>query len=171
MTNFTNVTYLTGFTGDDSYLLVTAKEAIIVSDPRYTTQLEEECDDVKHHIRPPGKSMLDGVAGVVRAAKVSKLAVEADSMSVGLFRQLEAKLNKVALHEASGLVEELRMVKDKEVGVVVAIAQHPKADRRLLLALAADPRSLEIRESAKIRLQPLLRSEIREDILERWEEP
>ena len=41
--NFTNVTYLTGFTGDDSYLLVTANGETLISDERYTTQLEEEC--------------------------------------------------------------------------------------------------------------------------------
>ena len=95
VTNFTNVTYLTGFTGDDSYLLVSGKETILVSDPRYTTQLEEECPDITVTIRPPGKSMLDGVAEAVRAAKVSRLAVEADAMSVGLHAQLEAKLPKV----------------------------------------------------------------------------
>ena len=35
VTNFVNVTYLTGFTGDDSYLLVTDKHDILMSDPRY----------------------------------------------------------------------------------------------------------------------------------------
>ena len=55
VTNFTNVTYLTGFTGDDSYLLVTPKQQIVISDPRYTTQFEEECPGVEAHIRPPGK--------------------------------------------------------------------------------------------------------------------
>ena len=42
VTNFTNVTYLTGFTGDDSYLLLSRDRAVLVSDPRYTTQLERE---------------------------------------------------------------------------------------------------------------------------------
>lgn len=77
----------------------------------------------------------------------------------------------VAQHRNASLDMLEKMVKDKDIGVVVAIAQHHRADRHLLLALAADPRSLEIRESAKVRLKPLLRSEIREDILERWEEP
>ena len=33
VTNFTNVTYLTGFSGDDSYLLLLGSEELIVSDP------------------------------------------------------------------------------------------------------------------------------------------
>ncbi len=114
VTNFTNVTYLTGFTGDDSYLLVGPKETILVSDPRYTTQLEEECPDITVSIRPPGKNMLDGVAEAARAAKVANLAVEADAMTVGLHGQLEAKLAKIKLVPASGLVEQLRVIKDKQ---------------------------------------------------------
>jgi Xaa-Pro aminopeptidase len=114
VTSFTNVTYLTGFTGDDSYLLVAGKNAILISDPRYTTQLEEECPDVTVHIRPPGKSMLDGIAEAVRGPKVSSLAIEADSMSVALHAQLEAKLAKTKLVAAAGLVEQLRAIKDKQ---------------------------------------------------------
>jgi Xaa-Pro aminopeptidase len=114
VTNFTNVTYLTGFTGDDSYLVVGVKETILVSDPRYTTQLEEECPDITINIRPPGKSMLDGVAEAARAAKVANLAIEADSMSVGLHAQLGTKLAKIKLVPAAGLVEQLRVIKDKQ---------------------------------------------------------
>ena len=43
VTNEINVTYLTGFTGDSSYLLVTRDAATILTDSRYNTQLEEEC--------------------------------------------------------------------------------------------------------------------------------
>lgn len=114
VTSFTNVTYLTGFTGDDSYLLVGPKDTILISDPRYTTQLEEECPDVTHHIRPPGESMLDGVSKAVTSAKVAKLAVEADSMSVALYGQISGKLSRASLMQAAGLVEELRVVKDKQ---------------------------------------------------------
>ena len=113
VTNFTNVTYLTGFTGDDSYLLVAAKDTILVSDPRYTTQIEEECPDITASIRPPGKNMLDGVAEVVRTTKAANLSVEADSMTVALFGQLQAKLPKNKLVPAAGLVEQLRVIKDK----------------------------------------------------------
>ena len=41
VTNFTNVTYLTGFTGDDSYLLITPTDEVMVSDSRYSQQLQE----------------------------------------------------------------------------------------------------------------------------------
>ena len=51
VTNFTNVTYLTGFTGDDSCLLVSRDAAVIISDSRYTTQIAEECPGLDVVIR------------------------------------------------------------------------------------------------------------------------
>ena len=52
--------------------------------------------------------------------------------------------------------------------VLLAIASHPRADRSLLTYLAYDARSGSVRLEAQGRLKPLLRNEIREDILERW---
>lgn len=114
VTNFTNVTYLTGFTGDDSYVLLTAKQAIILSDPRYTTQLEEECPGVELEIRVHGAPMLDAVKKTVGKTKVGRLGVEAGSMTVGLYEQLSAALPKVGTRSTTGLVEQLRQIKDKE---------------------------------------------------------
>jgi Xaa-Pro aminopeptidase len=135
VTNFTNVTYLTGFTGDDSYLLVGAKETILISDPRYTTQLEEECPDIAIDIRPPGKGMLDSVAEAVRTTKVTKLAIEADAMGVGLFGQLEAKLAKTKLVPAAALVEQLRVIKDKhEIDEICLAARYAEKGFAILRA-------------------------------------
>ena len=66
VTSFTNVTYLTGFTGDDSYLLVRREGEVLLSDPRYTTQLGEQCPGVELFIRRPGVSMLQAVVKVLR---------------------------------------------------------------------------------------------------------
>ncbi|MEM7314926.1 MAG: aminopeptidase P family N-terminal domain-containing protein, partial [Planctomycetota bacterium] len=46
VSNRSNVTYLTGFTGEASYLLVTAKKDLLVSDSRFTIQLQDECADL-----------------------------------------------------------------------------------------------------------------------------
>jgi Xaa-Pro aminopeptidase len=113
VTSFTNVTYLTGFTGDDSFLLLTQHGEWILSDPRYTTQLEEECAGVELVIRKPGSPILASVVETVEAAKVRALAVESASMTVGVFQILNEKLPGVELVPASGLVEQLREIKDK----------------------------------------------------------
>jgi Xaa-Pro aminopeptidase len=113
VTNFTNVTYLTGFSGDDSYLLLPHRgEPILISDPRYATQLEEECSGLELVIRRPGTSMVKAVKRVVEKAKVRKLAIEAGSMSVALFEQLKSELKGVDIVATNGLVEQLRQIKD-----------------------------------------------------------
>ena len=113
ITDFTNVTYLTDFTGDDSFLLLTPKSTVLLSDPRYTTQLEEECPGLDLEIRPPGVGMLDTIAKVVQQAKVRKLAVESGSVTVGLYELIRGRMPKVELVPTSGLVEQLRLIKDR----------------------------------------------------------
>lgn len=113
VTNFTNVTYLTGFTGDDSYLLLRADGEVVLSDPRYTTQLGEECPGLDLHIRRPGTDMIQAVAKVLRSARIGRLGIEADSMSVALREKIAAERPKMEIVSTSGLVETLRQVKDK----------------------------------------------------------
>lgn len=114
VTNFTNVTYLTGFTGDSSYLLLMRKGETLLTDRRYTTQLEEECPDLELEVRGPKLSMPKLLARVLGRAKLSSLAIENGSMTVGLYRQLESTLPGVELVGTDGLVEELRAVKDRQ---------------------------------------------------------
>src|SRR5262245_43948821 len=51
ITNPVNVTYLTGFSGESSYLLFGRDRTVLVSDSRFTEQLAEECPSLDVHIR------------------------------------------------------------------------------------------------------------------------
>ena len=113
VTNFKNVTYLTGFRGDDSYLFVTAGDETLITDMRYTTQLDEECPGLKLAVRTPSEKMLPFTESVVSRTKVVRLGIEADSATVALERALTKALPNVKLVAAEGLVEQLRIVKDK----------------------------------------------------------
>ncbi len=114
VTDFRNVTYLTGFTGDDSYLLVRNDGQTLLSDGRYTTQLSEECPDLDVDIRGPSVKMLDATSRLVRRSGLAKLAVEADSMTVGFRDKLSQKLPKLEFVSTTGLVAELRLRKDRD---------------------------------------------------------
>ena len=114
VTDFTNVTYLTGFTGDDSYLLVRRDGETVLSDPRYITQLGEECPGVDLNIRPPGVRCFRRLFGSPVRREIGRLGIEGDSMTVGLRDQIAEKLPKVEIVATSGLVEKLRLVKDKD---------------------------------------------------------
>ncbi|MBM4093579.1 MAG: aminopeptidase P family protein, partial [Planctomycetes bacterium] len=113
VTNFTNVTYLTGFTGDDSYLLVGDAVEVLMSDPRYTQQLGEECPDLDLAIRKPSTTNVTTVERVVKKAGIRTLAVESGSMTLQLHAEIAAKLPATTLHPTNGLVERLREIKDK----------------------------------------------------------
>jgi Xaa-Pro aminopeptidase len=81
---------------------------------RYTTQLAEECPGLKLRIREPGERMLPLVAEVVTRSKVKRVGIEAHSATVGLARSLAEALPKVELSPTDGLVERLRIVKDRD---------------------------------------------------------
>lgn len=108
-----NVTYLTGFTGDSSYLLVTPKSATLLSDTRYTTQISEECPGLDVYIRDATSTKLGAVARFAKKSKLSQMAVEADSMSKSFYDQLESEVSFCELVSTNGWVEKLRSVKDK----------------------------------------------------------
>ena len=73
---------ITGFTGDDSFLLVRHDGDLLISDMRYTTQLEEECPALDLHIRVPGTKMHEVTAEVIGKAKIRRLGIEAESLTV-----------------------------------------------------------------------------------------
>jgi Xaa-Pro aminopeptidase len=114
VTNFKNVTYLTGFTGDDSYLLVTLNGEKLITDPRYTTQLEEECPGLGLEVRPPGVTMLKGTANAIGDGKLERLGIEGNSATVSLQQSIAKALPKTQLVVTENLVERLRIVKDKD---------------------------------------------------------
>jgi len=75
----------------------------------------------------------------------------------------------VASHPNTPLGTLVLLAGDPDVNVVMAVAEHPSAGRQLLTRLAFDDRDGGIRMAAQRRLEPLLRREIREDILERYD--
>ena len=114
VTNFTNVSYLTGFAGGDSYLLVTRDSEILLSDSRFTTELQEDCPGLDLEIRKTGISMLEATSKLVKKHGLSDLAVEGDAIPVSLYQALHEALKSTELHVTSGIIEALREIKDRD---------------------------------------------------------
>lgn len=114
VTTPSNVTYLTGFTGEDSYLLLSKRNALVLSDPRFTTQLEDECPGLELSIRKPGTGILEQTAQAVTALRAKQLGIEAASLSVAAWNELSRQLTKTTLAPTQGLVEQLREIKDRD---------------------------------------------------------
>jgi Xaa-Pro aminopeptidase len=109
-----NVTYLTGFTGDSSYLLLTANSELLISDGRYDTQIAGECPGLNMNIRRAGVLIHEQTIKILRAAKIARLAIEADTMTVATRDLLAAGVPKMEIGHSSGMVEFLRQCKDKD---------------------------------------------------------
>ncbi|MEM9589595.1 MAG: aminopeptidase P family N-terminal domain-containing protein, partial [Planctomycetota bacterium] len=66
VTDEINVKYLTGFTGDSTYLLAIPGAPVLLSDRRYETQLAEECPGILAAVRPPTQAMNDLLVEVIQ---------------------------------------------------------------------------------------------------------
>ncbi|RLS70160.1 MAG: aminopeptidase P family protein [Planctomycetota bacterium] len=107
-----NVSYLTGFTGEDSFLWITPKEVVLLSDARYEEQIQSEVKDVELLIRTPSTTIIDAAANALAVRDQAEIWVEAASTSVAQWERLGSRLPNKALASCSGAVERLREIKD-----------------------------------------------------------
>jgi len=114
VTDLTNVRYLTGFSGDSTYLLLTAAQAWLLSDSRYDTQIAQECPDLELVSRTAAREMVDLVAETLRSAGVSSVAIESDAMSKWTFDLLSAAAAQIRWIDTHGMVQAQRAVKDSD---------------------------------------------------------
>ncbi len=107
-----NVTYLTGFTGEASTLLVTPNKALLISDGRFLTQLEEECPGLPLHIRPPAQTLLEATCEVLgKMPDLQTVGFEAGHLTVAEFEALKSQTTK-ALKPGANRIEAFRAIKD-----------------------------------------------------------
>lgn len=146
VTNIVNVGYLSGFTGSAGYLLITDKKFILLSDARYTSQIQEECPEVETEIRTATSTMLDSVGKVGKALKIKSLAVESCSLTKSLYDQIAASLVNVSLVDTSGWIAGLRSIKDKsEIETIrKSIAVNQRAFQVIRSQLTGDQTELQI---------------------------
>lgn len=112
VTNATNVTYLTGFTGDSSFLLLGPDVEILISDTRYSVQINEECPELETYIRDNSEKIETSVGKVVEKQKLKSLGFESGSTTYAAWETFREKSPGVEWQPVDGLVEELRQVKD-----------------------------------------------------------
>ena len=113
ITNFVNVTYLTGFTGDSSHLLLDKHGECLLSDSRYDVQIEDECPGLEVISRRAPTPMSEILGKAVRSRKIGTLGIEADSLTVANRDELAAALTGIELAGTGGVVGELRQIKDR----------------------------------------------------------
>lgn len=120
VTGVSNVSYLTGFSGDSSVLLIGPSARVLISDSRYQTQIAEECPGLEADIRTQKTKQPDQIASVVSRAKPVKLAFESHIVTADEFARLSDAIGKtdsgksIEIKPLAHTVEKLRQVKDDD---------------------------------------------------------
>ena len=107
-----NRRYLTGFTGTTGILLLQPGGDTILSDPRYTIQIEEECPDLTAVIRPRSESTSKTLAKLL-GKTTGNLGIEAESVTIAEQERLFQSLPHWKAIPTKSVVEELRQIKDR----------------------------------------------------------
>jgi len=109
VTAVANVTYLTGFLGDDSWVVVFKKAVYLITDSRYTEQSQKQCRYCK--IIERKKSMSQAVSSLLKKHKSVNTAALESSTSISVWSALKKDI-KLKIKPVKGLVESCREIKD-----------------------------------------------------------
>ena len=106
-----NRRYVTNFTGTAGVALITANDALFITDFRYTNQAAEQATD--YTIIEHKQLLIDEIAEQVKKLDINNLGFEADHTTFATYelykKELDAKLTPI-----SGMIESLREVKTAE---------------------------------------------------------
>lgn len=111
VTNPYNRRYITGFTGSAGVAVISADDAVFITDFRYTEQATKQVQGfriVKHE-----KTLIEEVAVQVKEMNVNTLGFEKDNLTFGMYETYNDKVD-AEFKPVSGIIEELRMVKTAE---------------------------------------------------------
>jgi Xaa-Pro aminopeptidase len=116
-----NVTYTTGFSGDDSWALITNRAVYLLTDSRYTEQAKNECPVCR--IIERDRPMVEAVAELAKKLKSLRAITVEKSASLAAFETLKKHV-KVRFQTVANIIESARSIKDKsEVAAISAAAR------------------------------------------------
>ncbi len=109
VTNPRDFFYLTGFSGEDSAVLLTSRAVHLITDARFDESSKMECPWARRWMRKG--QLLDEIAKACSQLEIKSLAVQPDHMTVGDVATLE-KLNKrTRLRHAPAIIGNMRGIK------------------------------------------------------------
>ena len=128
-----NVSYISGFKGLDSFLLIIkGKEPLFITDFRYLQQARKEISGFR--ILSSAKSIIREIAGLIKKYHLKKVGFESAHLSYKDSIFISTK-TKQKLIPTEGLIEELRIVKNEvEIGIIKKSAYITKSALKKTLA-------------------------------------
>jgi Xaa-Pro aminopeptidase len=121
LTKNANVTYLSGFLGEDSWLMLTMRSAYLLTDSRYSEQAAEQCKGCK--IIERTEAMTKAVAQLLAKHNAIKCLAVENSISLAQMKALRKSV-KGHIKPVAGVVENIRRTKDNdEAGAIKRAAR------------------------------------------------
>lgn len=123
--NDSNIRYMSDYTGSDAYAIITEQSNTFITDSRYTEQAEAECK--LFEVIQWGKALLglqETIQDICTKKGIKKMAFERQHVTFEMYEKLIKALPEVELIPTSGLVEDLRSIKEvEEVACIRKAAQ------------------------------------------------
>ncbi len=108
-----NIGWVSGFTGSNAFVILTADQAIFATDSRYVEQAKEQCPAFDQ--RKLASSAPDEITGLLADLKAPRIGFEADHLTCRTYDLYRSSLPAhIELVPTSAIFEKLRMVKDSE---------------------------------------------------------
>ncbi len=115
-----NVTYTTGFSGDDSWAVITKGRVYLLTDSRYIEQAQKEC--IGCGIIQRKDSLAEAVAKLLKKLKSVQAVTVEKSASLADFGELKRSV-KARLKTVGNIIESIRSSKDSgEIAAIKAAA-------------------------------------------------
>lgn len=111
VTNAKDIYYLTGFHGEDAWLLIGTRRVVVLSDFRF----QEELADFGYFrsvIR--SGTMLDAIKGEVESWPIEKVGVQAEHMTLAQRKALAKSIGAKRLSNQDGWLSEIRIIKSAD---------------------------------------------------------
>jgi len=108
-----NIRYLTGFNAEDSWLLVTARHAVYITDFRYVLEASAGLKGIP--VKLYTRSAYATLVELLKKERISRVAIEEQHTSVAQLGALKKALGtSIKLTLVCGIVEKLREIKDEQ---------------------------------------------------------
>ncbi|MGR6897437.1 M24 family metallopeptidase [Rummeliibacillus sp. BSL5] len=111
ITNNYNLRYMTGFTGTSGVAVVSQKEAVFITDFRYTEQASKQITG--YRIVEHKGTIIEEIAAVVKELGIKSLGFEKDVVSYSMY-ETYSKVIPADLVGVTDLIEKIRLVKTED---------------------------------------------------------
>jgi Xaa-Pro aminopeptidase len=127
-----DVSYLSGFGGEDSFLLIEDRRAVLITDSRFSELAEKECPGVEVVTR--NGPITKAVASQLKGRRIRRLGLQSDHVTLRLHEALQGALGSRKLVPLQSVPQAGRLIKDdgeqRTIRKAIRVAQ--KAFRELI---------------------------------------